>query len=168
MISLASYSQIFNFADLLNELSAMGFFSLILPFLLIFALVYAIVMTLPIFKENKGAAAIMALAIGLLSLQFGIVSDFFQHLFPNLGIGLSILLAGLILAGVFLSGSGDASSYKWIFFGLAALIFFIVVMVSLSDWSYGGSGFNQWSAYRGIFIVVIVLAAAIFAIIKKA
>lgn len=167
MINLATLPSIFNFGDLLNELNNMGFFSLILPFLLVFAISFAILTQIPLFKDGKGPASIIAVSIGLISLQFGAVPEFFTRLFPNLGIGLGILLAGLILAGVFLSSgtAKDLDAYKWIFFGLGALIFIIVVLVSLSDWGYGNTGFDKWKEYRGIIVVIIVIATAGYAII---
>ena len=171
MINLISFvfnqGGVFSFGNFLNELEGMGFFQYILPFLLIFALVYALLLQIPVFQDKKGAVAIIAAAIGLMSLQLGIIPAFFQQLMPNLGIGLGILLAGLILAGVFLTGGTDTGAYKWVFFSLGALIFIIVILVSLSGWSYGGSSFGRWQEYRGILIVIIVLAAAVFAIMKS-
>ena len=61
----------------------MKFFEYILPFLLIFAVVYAILTKIHVFQDNKGAALVVAFAIGLLSLQLGVVSTFFQNIFPK-------------------------------------------------------------------------------------
>ena len=57
-----------------------GVFSYILPFLMIFALVFGILMRMGIFKENKAVSAIVALAVGLLSLQFDFVPRFFSEI----------------------------------------------------------------------------------------
>jgi len=157
----------FSFTDFLNQLESLGFFQYLLPFLLIFALVYAIITEIPIFKEKRGPAVIIALAVGLLSLQLDFVPAFFQSVFPNFGIGLSILLIGLILAGAFLVGKTEGSremvAFKWIFFGLGALIFVIVTVVSLSDISFVGS--NWWNAYGGLIVVLLVIAGVIVAVV---
>ncbi|MCX6748070.1 MAG: hypothetical protein NT076_00540, partial [Candidatus Pacearchaeota archaeon] len=86
----------------MNDLDQMGFFSLALPFLLIFSVCYAILSKVPVFKDSRGAAVLSAVAIGFLALQFGVVPAFFQTIFPNFGIGLSVLLIALILAGAFI------------------------------------------------------------------
>lgn len=156
----------FNVADFMNQLESLGFFQYLLPFLLIFALVYAILTEIPVFKDKRGPAVIIALATGLLALQLGFVPAFFQTVFPNLGIGLSILLVALVLAGAFLvgpEGGKEMTAFKWIFFGLGALIFLIVTFASLSDIQFVGS--NWWQMYGGLVVVLLVLAGVIVAVV---
>ncbi|MBU0957328.1 MAG: hypothetical protein KKF56_00810 [Nanoarchaeota archaeon] len=151
-------------ADVLNELDRLGFFSYILPFLLIFAVVYAILAQIPIFKDKTGPAMIVALSVGLLSLQFGDVSQFFATIFPRLGVGLSVLLVALILAGAFISGDENKTVYTWVFFGLGALIFLFVVLDSLSIWPVFGSWW--WERYLSVIIVLGIIIAAIVLVVK--
>ena len=169
MLSILAWGGVggFNFADFLNQLESFGFFKYILPFLLIFALVYAILQEIPTFKDKRGPALIIALAIGLLALQLDVVPAFFQSIFPNLGIGLSILLVGLILSGVFIAdyGKGDEKGkvYKWVFFGVGALIFLIVTFSSLSSFQFVGN--YWWNAYGGLIIVALIIAGVIVAVV---
>ena len=149
------------FQNLLSQLEDLGFFQYVLPFLLIFAVVYAILTRLKIFEENKGAALIVALAVGLLSLQLNFVPAFFQNIFPKFGIGLSILLVALILVGAFITD--EEKTYKRIFFGLGALIFLVVVVTSLSDWQFVGSWW--WNQYGGLIITVVVIVGAVVGIV---
>ena len=79
---------------------------LLSTFLLIFAVVYGILSTMNIFSKgdkNKGVNAVIAIAVGLLALQWDYVPEFFSVIFPYAGIGISILLVALILMGLFLS-----------------------------------------------------------------
>lgn len=154
----------FNFTDLLNQLEGMGFFQYLLPFLLIFALVYALLGEIPVFRDKKGPALIIALSIGLLSLQWDKVPAFFQAVFPNLGIGLSILLIALLLAGAFIGGDSTSSAFKWIFFGLGGLIFLIVALASLSDYQFSGS--YWWDQYAGLIIILLIIAGVIIAVLS--
>lgn len=157
----------FSFVDLLNQLEAWGFFSYMLPFLLIFAVIYAILTNINIFKENKGAAAIVGIAIGLLSLQFNVVPDFFSAIFPNLGVGLSILLAALVLAGVFIPNEdGKGKTFGWILFGTGAIIWLVVVISSLSNWQFAGSWEwrGWWASYGGIILFLLMIAGVIVAV----
>ncbi|MEK6827230.1 MAG: hypothetical protein AABX99_01980 [Nanoarchaeota archaeon] len=79
--------------DLLAKWEQAGFFSYLLPFLLIFALIFGILLKLNIFKDNKMVNGIIALSVSLMSLQFGFVPDFFSQIFPRVGVGLAIILA---------------------------------------------------------------------------
>jgi len=158
----------FNFGDFLNNLETFGFFAYVLPFLLIFALVYAILAQIKMFQDNRGASVILALAVGLLSLQLGFVSTFFQTIFPRFGVALSIVLVAMILAGAFLSnvtGKGK-DAYPWIFFGLGGLIFLFVLFSSLSDWSFysGGNWRWWWDQYAGLIIFILLLVGVIVAV----
>ena len=85
--------------EILNQWAALGIFDYVIPFLLIFAVVVAILQKSNVLGDNKTVQAIVALSIGLLSIQFGFVQSFFRELFPRFGIGLSIFLVLLILNG---------------------------------------------------------------------
>ena len=154
-----------SFTDLLNQLDQFGFFAYVLPFLLVFAVVYAILTQLKIFFENKGSAVIIAVAIGFLSLVGGWVPSFFQVVFPNFGIGVSLLLVALILAGAFLTDDDSTmKAFRWIFFGLGALIFIIVAFTSLNEWRNFAYGGWWWSNYGGLIIFLFVIVGVIIAI----
>lgn len=150
------------FGDLLNAAEQAGFFRLILPILLIFALVYAILSQIKVFKDNKGALALVSISVAVLSIQLGVVPAFFQNIFPKVGVGLSILLAALILAGAFISE--DKDTFKWVFFGLGGLIFVFVLFSSLTDWKFVSSGW--WSYYGGLVVSVIIIITAVVLVIK--
>ncbi|MBU1252494.1 MAG: hypothetical protein KJ905_03445 [Nanoarchaeota archaeon] len=118
---------------------SIGVFSYILPFLLIFALTFGILTRTKIFKENKAINGIIALTVGLLSLQFGFVSIFFSEIFPKLGIGLAIILMFLILVGLF--SDPDKGWATYIPLGLGIIIFLVVVVQSF-EWA--GSSWSWW------------------------
>jgi len=160
---------ILSIVDVLNQWNQIGVFSYVLPFLLIFAVVYGILSKIKLFEENNAVNAIIALAIGLISLQLDFVPSFFQQIFPRFGIGLSILLIFVILMGFFIvpkDGQNVWDDYKWI--GLVVVA--AVVLWALTSWQWGGDsngiGFwfedNFWSLIIGILIVV-----AIYFMIRK-
>ena len=113
--------------DVLNTWADYGVFAYVLPFLMIFALVYGLLSKSKLLGENKGVHATLALVIGLLALQFDYVSNFFATIFPYAGIGIAVLLVALILMGVL---TDDEKSAKWIFFGIGAVIFIVVLLYS--------------------------------------
>jgi len=150
------------FGGLLQQLEDMQFFAYVLPFLLIFAFVYTILTNIKLFDNSKGAAIIIAVAIGFLSLQLNFVPAFFQVIFPKFGIGLSILLVALILVGGFLTGD-DNKTFKWVFFGLGSLIFLVIVILSFSDFQLMGN--YWWDQYGALVVVGVVVVTAMILII---
>jgi hypothetical protein len=157
----------FNFTDFLQYLENYGFFAYILPFLLVFALVYAILSTMDLFKKNKGSAVIISIAIGFLSLMGGYVPTFFATIFPRFGVALSILLVGLILMGSFLLNDEKGKDvYKWVFFALGGIIFLFVMFSSMAGWEFWGAGNwgYWWDNYAGLILFVFILAGVIIAV----
>jgi hypothetical protein len=164
ILSLASFGffQGGGVGDLLNYWEQVGFFSYVLPFLLIFALVYAIISNMKLFGDNKGVSAVIALCVGLLSLQFDVVSIFFAEIFPRVGIALSVILAVLIILGLFID-----PTQKWMKYMLLG-ISFIVLFVVLFQQAYSSFWYDifyffdmQTFSFVVLGLVVIILIMAI-------
>lgn len=147
---------------ILQQLADFGFFFYVLPFFLIFALVYAILYKVNFMGgqayENKPVYAVIALAVSLLSLQFDTVPVFFQIIFPKLGIGLSILLMFMILTGLFVDFS-KKSGAAIIFFGVASVLAIIILLTSFDDYTWWTGGWwqgNISAIVAGIIILIFV------------
>lgn len=151
------------FQNILQRLEDIGFFAYVLPFLLIFAVIYALLTQINVFEKNKGAAILVAFAIGLLALQLNFVSAFFQNFFPKVGVGVAVLLVALILAGAFIADLAKAETYKWIFFGIGAVIFIIILILTFSGAQFVGSWW--WNQYGTLVIVAIVVIVAMILVI---
>lgn len=146
----------------LDKLSQAGFFSYLLPFLLIFALVYGILLRLDFFKGNKSVNGIIALAVGLLALQFEFVPLFFSEVFPRVGIGLAIILVILILMGLFMP---KANWVTYVLFGVSALI---VIIILIQSGGYFGSDIGYWFSYNWPWIAGVVFMIIVISIIVNA
>jgi len=149
--------------EVLNIWNDMGVFSYVIPFLLIFAVVFAILKKTNILgKDNDAILAIISVAMGLLSLQFDFVSEFFAIVFPRFGIGLSLFLVLLIFVGFFTSPDGKDLSKKMGWMGL--VIGIGTVIWALSEWdewnNYGG--FGGWFSEN--IWAILILGAVIGAI----
>jgi hypothetical protein len=120
--------------DLLNYWEQAGFFSYVLPFLLIFCIVYVTINNIKLFEQNKAISAVIAVSVGLLSLQYDMVPLFFAELFPRIGIGLSMILALLILSGLFIDPKDN--TMKWGLFGVSIIIL-IAVLYDSTEFSGG-------------------------------
>lgn len=148
--------------SVLAQWEQMGFFSILLPFLLIFAVVFGILSRINLFQDNKAVNAIIALAVGLIAVNMGFVSVFFSAIFPRLAIGLSILLVVVILLEFFTAGSGGNNFPKdKIYFGIGA-----VILISILVTSSESIGFNYgWWSENWPWIVGIAFILAIVGII---
>lgn len=160
--------------NLFFQLEQTGFFSFVLPFLMIFALTYGILNNINLFGQNsKGINVILSISVGFMALQFGFVSYFFAELFPRMGVMLSIILAGLVLMGLFFKfknddGSPTAAIKIFGFFIVLGII--AIVYQSLAGsfgWAVFGSGWQIGYFLErnlGSILVFALLIGAILAI----
>jgi len=146
----------YSIGDVLNTWADLGVFAYVLPFLMIFALVYGILLKTKILGDNTGVNATIALAFGLLALQFDYVSGFYASIFPYAGMGLGILLIAMILFG--LMGSGDRPASNPIWLGIGVIIFLFVLFGSLGDTYWlGGAGYGIRESAPALLAIIIIL-----------
>src|SRR3972149_1849 len=153
-----------DFGNLLAYWEQLGVFSYVLPFLLIFAVIFGVLMKIEVFGQNKGLNAVIALVIGLLSLQFEMVPIFFSEIFPRVGVALSIILVLLVLAGLFLDPNNKAVNYGLLGVGV---IVFLAVLVKTAGYLGWYSGYWWYANWPSILIGLVVLGI-FFAIINSA
>ncbi len=142
-----------------------GFYSYILPFLLLFALIFGVLSKLELFKDNKGVIVLIAMSVSLMALQVPLVPKFFAELFPKVGVGLSIILGVLILFGMFID-----KNKQWILYillAIGAIITAVVVYPSFSDVFGIKSSASSYDigVILGWVLVGIVVLIAIAAIV---
>ena len=146
----------YSIGDVLNRWADLGVFAYVLPFLMIFALVYGILAKSKILGVNKGVNATIALAVGLLALQFDYVSGFYASIFPYAGMGLAVLLVAFILMGLLSPEGGMAA--RWIWFGIGVVVFLFVLFATLGDTYWlGGIGYNLPDAAPALLAILIIL-----------
>lgn len=142
--------------DFLNEMQNAGFFSYVLPFLLIFALVFGILTQIKIFKEHKSINGVIAFVVGLMALQFDFVPIFFAEIFPRLGVGLAILLLILIFVGIFSDPDSNAVMYTLMGVGMIIAVIVLISTAGSLGWSSGYWWYDNW---KTVAVVLVVLAA---------
>jgi len=156
---LASYTYFDGTAigDMLVQWEQAGFFMYLLPFLLIFALVFGILNQIKLFQDSKAVNGILALVVGLLALQFPMVPQFFAEIFPRLGIGLAILLALLILMGMFIDPKSGAMGYALLAVGGIILVIVLVKTAGALGWSSGWWWSENWPMVAGVVFILLVI-----------
>ena len=169
MVLLASYSAFGGggIGSMLSSWDAAGIFTYLLPFLLIFAIVYAVLTNIDVFKGNKAVNAVIALAVSLLALQFQIVPIFFSEIFPRMGVALSVMLVIIILGGLFIDPRNPQNKWiKWVIGIITAIILIVVIGGSLRGFGFGGGlGFVYgipWGTVLLVIIVIGLIAAVVF------
>ena len=137
------------------QLQSLGFFDYILPFLIIFGIVFGVMNRIKLFGENKPTYAIISIAVALLALQFGFVSQFFAAIFPELGVWLSVLLVAFIILGIV------NVNRKWnkAVMALSGVVVLVIVLVK----SFGQTWYNfgYWLPYNWNWGVTIAIIAVL-------
>ncbi len=149
--------------SILQEWADMGIFAYGLPFLLIFALVFGILWKSQVLGENKGVIVVIALAVGLMSLQFEFVPSFFATIFPYAGVGMAVLLVVLILMGLFVKGHDFEKWYMLAFYVIGGIVALIVILSALGSYEWFGS--YWWNEYWPAIITLLVVGGLIAAIV---
>ena len=142
----------------------LGVFSYVLPFLLIFAVVFGILAKIKVFGENRGLNAVIALVVGLLALQYELVPVFFSEIFPRVGVALSIILVLLVLVGLFIDPDSKAINYGLLAVGV---IIFLSVLIKTAGFIGWYSAYWWYVNWPSILLGVIVIGI-FFAIINSA
>ncbi|MEX0932657.1 MAG: hypothetical protein WDZ77_00975 [Candidatus Pacearchaeota archaeon] len=154
------------FGQVLTQWEQAGVFAYILPFLLIFALVYGILNKMNLFgtENNKSINAVISLAVGLMALQFGVVSVFFADILPRLGVVLMIVLVFLVVSGLF----GNPRNKGWTNFMMwgSVIIAVVIVLQSLEIFQNSFSNFlylippGWWYAIVLLIVVIAIVAGS--------
>jgi hypothetical protein len=169
MIILASSTLVSGGAlgDLLSKWEEAGLFSYLLPFLIIFAMVFGILTKMKIFKESKAVNAIIALAVALMALQFGFVTNFFAQIFPRLGVGLAVILGVLIITGLFADPDSNLINYVLLGIGVITIAIVIIQSAGALGWASGQWWQDNWQLVVGAIVIFILIAIVIGAGSKK-
>ncbi len=140
------------------------FTEMLLPFLLVFVVVFAILQKSKILGEGKAQIdAIVSLVIGLILIGVPGPRDILVGIMPWMAVGVAVILVFLILYGFVagdLSGNNMPQKMK-IGFGILAGVFTLWVVLFVSGvsgkiWGFLGMSSEVW---MNIVMIVLVLAA---------
>ena len=162
-MNLAGYSNFGGGAigQMIDVWAEQGIFSYLIPFLLIFSLVFGVLNQMKLFKQAKFVNGIIALAVGLLALQFDMVPKFFSEIFPRLGVGLVVILSLLILAGMFVDPENKAIMYSLLGVGVIVFVIVLVQTASAVGWSSGYWWSENWPMVAGAVFILIIVAVIV-------
>ena len=159
--------MVFNIQELFFYFEEIGVFDFLLPFLLVFAVVFGVLQFTKMFGEDKGVKAIIAIVIGILAVRYVDFTAYYGEIFPRLGVGLSILLALLLLVGMFVTDKSKALM-MWIFTIVGIIIFVTVLYNSASVFGWTdsiGGGPGEWIAW--IISAVLLIGVIVVVVMAK-
>ena len=147
------------FEILVNNLNQMGFFGFLLPWLLMFAVTYGLLLKSKALGEDQKIIGVISLIVAFFVVGYGgpLFGLFFQHLF---GIA-AMIIGGILVTVLFVSmAGGDISKLaeNKAVIALLAGIGLIVFMIALG--TYGATIENDVIA--AIFVVIIMAIAVVF------
>jgi hypothetical protein len=155
-----------NISTILQDWEYMGVFEYVLPFLLVFAVIFGILHKSQIIGDYRGINMVIAFAIALISITSYQFRSFFINLFPLAGVGVSILLVGMIMVGLFVNS--DDKWWKIVFYSIGMLIAVIIVISALSSYESFGLGAWWWREYLDSIIVGVIIIGLILLIVLTA
>jgi hypothetical protein len=150
LISLASYGLGTGgvAGDLLFTLEQNGVFAYVLPFLVIFAIIFGLLSKMEMFKDNRGINVILALSVSLMALQMNFVSYFFREIFPRLGVVMGIIITVMIALGFFVDFGEDNKKTRKVFAWIFGVVLVVIVYQSFAGiWWTSGLGSNWGISY---------------------
>lgn len=117
-----------DFASIIGDLEAMGLYEVLLPFLLIFTIIFGVLEKTNIFgKESHKFNVVIALVAGFLIIRQQTLVALMNRFLPNVSMFVLILIAFLIILGVF-----GIQSDKW---GGGLLFIAIIIGVVGGIWA---------------------------------
>jgi hypothetical protein len=141
----------------------------VLPFLLIFVVIFAILQKSKILGDGKSQIdSLIALAIALILIGAEGPRTIVVALMPWLSVGVAVMLVFLIMYGFVggdLSGSNAPVWMKWVF-GILAGIFTVGVVIYVTGFSstifswFEGYGDSGWFM-NGIVIILVIVAMVV-------
>lgn len=157
----------FDFMSILAQWEDMGVFNVLLPFLLVFAITFAILEKVKIFGADKrNINGIIAAILGILVARNQYVVGIINRFLPNISLFMVIILMFLLLLGIF---GGAYTGWQGGMLTIAAIVSLFFVIWSLSsdfigeqfglpDWLWGFDEQTKSSILMiGIFVFVIWL-----------
>ena len=146
------------------------FTEMLLPFLLVFVVVFAILQKSKILGEGKAQIdAMVGLVIGLLLIGVPQPRNIIVGIMPWLAVGIAVILVFLILYGFVAGDLSSAPDWMKIIFGILAGLFTLGVVLYVTGlweiiggWLSGGESSGVWMNVLMVALVIGAMAVAVF------
>jgi len=148
------------------------FIEVILPFLLVFTVIFAILQKTKILgEESKQIDAIVGLVVGLIVVSFGYATDIITSLIPVLAISVVVVLAFMLIYGLaFKPGEFELpGGVRGAIGVLAAIVVVVALLIATGGWNYliEVALYGEGSGVMFSIIFIVIIAVVIFFVVKE-
>jgi len=156
----------FDMKDSIVFMEDYGIYDVVLPFILVFTLVFAILEKIKIFgKESRRYNAVIALVMALLFVAATHLVEALNKYLPVLGLVLAAFLGLMLMLGIFgVKEGGPGQRLFWIIAGAVAIAIGLTYIPQIGG--VLGDIFGSLSEYSGVFIMLVIVAGIIAWAIK--
>lgn len=155
------------FAQMINDLSQLGFFEFLLPWLFAFAIVFGLLIKAHIFGDaNKKVSGVLAIVIAFFVAAFAgpQMAAYFTVLFAGFStVAAAILVVVLLVAlvGIDISWNKDKKHAQYGAIAVLVVIGIVLFLIAM------GTSWLQWTLWSNtwvttIFVLVLILGAVAF------
>lgn len=155
----------FNFKDSLDMLQDWGFYDVVLPFILVFVLIFAVLQKTNIFgKESRKYNVIIAMVVGLLFVTASKLVEVVNKMLPIVAVALAVLLGIFMIMGFFgVKEGGPGARILGIIAGGVAIAVGLAYFLGSS--SYSGEIFGDISKFLQPYWSQIIIVGIIIGVI---
>ncbi len=170
---LQTFTGVRNVPDFLVQLEQFGLLDAVLPFILIFAVIFTVLKTTHALGDKKNVHMLVALVIGLLVVLPHVMGTYppgqdvvkiINTALPNISLVIVMIVAALILMGIFVpnqTGVPGGGFFAFISVGVIIYIFGI----SAGWWeTVAPLGFLSNPDIQALIVIILVFAVVIFLI----
>jgi hypothetical protein len=157
----------FDISYSLQQWQAIGIFDILIPFFLIFAIIFAILQKTQLFKSGKAVDAIVAMSFAVLALLNPFVTELMKIILQNTVIAVLIMVSLMLIFGLMLGSKKPAAwnFFSWIIGAIIAVWLLGRVADYYELYTPGTTLFstNWWNS--NLPWIIPVLLIVVFAII---
>lgn len=163
-----------DFYNLFSDLESIGFLDVILPFLLVFTICFAVISKTGILGGKKNISVVISFVIAVLAARSEFFVGFIKGFLPNVAIFMIVILMFLLMLGIF---TGENKEWTGIFWGIGAVISLIFVIFSLFfDYTTQYVQFPYWlqdlfysidDRTKGIILFLAVLVIVLWLVVRE-
>ncbi|MBS3151427.1 hypothetical protein J4443_03560 [Candidatus Woesearchaeota archaeon] len=154
-----------DFNDVVGSFADVGGFDVVLPFLLVFAVTFAILRKIRLFGENKNVDAIVSLILAAFLVSSTAIVEVLVGFLPRVSMIVLVLLMLILVVGIF-SGKSEWGG-GWLFWGaVVGIISVIWALGAAADWDVPLVG-EMTEQDVGTLIVVGVFVLVIWLIVRE-
>ncbi len=149
-----------DFYSVFSELQAMGVYDYVLPFLLMFAITFAILEKLKIFGDKSNINLLVSLIMGLVLVSRPDITFMINNFIPKISLFILVILMFLIVFGIF-----GGRTEGWESYGIIIALVVCIVAVIWALYPGGLYGLPYWlrpdSRDKAWIVLLITIVVAI-------